>query len=40
MAQTITLDELIGRFKVLLFDSDGVLAQFRELHKPSTVSIR
>ena len=27
MAQTTTLDELIGKFEVLLFDSDGVLAR-------------
>ena len=28
MAQTTTLDELIGKFEVLLFDSDGVLARW------------
>ena len=28
MAQTITLDELIDKFEVLLFDSDGVLARW------------
>lgn len=28
MTQTTTLDELIGKFEVLLFDSDGVLARW------------
>ena len=28
MTQATTLDELIGKFEVLLFDSDGVLARW------------